>query len=215
MFLSSTLALVSTKFSNSPFSLHIKMQLETVIPPHRALASLGIAFEDFVIVNALVVAHRNTSAVDETDARTLSEAEQLKKQHHLHRQAALHLHEAVIRKLVRKQIRQMSFYKEHIVMLEITERVEVEVDENGHHFRIAHETFSMAVFTSIRCFERFFLYLSVIFFAKIIDNTENFSNFVLGYHREYFCFVCLFCHYKDNKKFPNIQIFNDLCHCCL
>ena len=97
-------------------------------------------------------------------------------------------------------------------MLEITERIEVEVDENRHHFRIAHETFSMAVFTSIRCFEGIFLYLSVIFFAKIIDNTENFSNFVLGYHREYFCFVCLFCHYKDNKNFPNIQIFNDLCH---
>src|SRR5574344_1627003 len=74
-------------------------------------------------------------------------------------------------------------------MLEITKRIEVEVDENRHHFRIAHETFSMAVFTSIRRFERVFLYLCVIFFAKIIDNTENFSNFVLGYHREYFCFV--------------------------
>src|SRR5574344_1258443 len=85
-------------------------------------------------------------------------------------------------------------------MLEITKRIEVEVDENRHHFRIAHETFSMAVFTSIRCFERIFLYLSIIFFAKIIDNTENFSNFVLGYHREYFCFICLFCHYKDSKN---------------
>lgn len=144
------------------------MQLEIVIPPHGALASLGIAIEDFVIMNALVVAHRNTGAVDETDARTLSEAEQLKKQHHLHRQTALHLHEAVIGKLVRKQIRQMSLYKEQIVMLEITERIEVDVDENRHHFRIAHETFSTAVFTSIRCFERIFLYLSIIFFAKII-----------------------------------------------
>ena len=65
----------------------------------------------------------------------------MKKQHHLHRQAALHLHEAVIGELVRKQIRQMSLYKEHIVMLEIAESFEVEVDENGHHFRIAHETF--------------------------------------------------------------------------
>jgi hypothetical protein len=191
------------------------MQFEAVVPSHGAFASFGIAFEDFVAVNALVVAHRNTSAVDEADARTLSEAEQLKEQHHLHRQAALYLHEAVIGELVRKQIRQMSLYKEHIVMLEITERIEVEVDENRHHFRIAHETFSMAVFTTIRCFERIFLYLSVIFFAKIIDNTENFSNFVLGYHREYFCFVCLFCHYKDSKNFPNIQIFNDLCHCYL
>jgi carbonic anhydrase len=88
------------------------MQLETVIPPHGALASLGIAIEDFVIVNALVMAHRNTGAVDETNARTLSEAEQLKKQHHLHRQAALNLHEAVIGELVWKQIRQMSLYKE-------------------------------------------------------------------------------------------------------
>src|SRR5574344_31834 len=100
-------------------------------------------------------------------------------------------------------------------MLEITKRIEVEVDENRHHFRIAHETFSMAVFTSIRRFERVFLYLCVIFFAKIIDNTENFSNFVLGYHREYFCFVCLFCHYKDNKNFPNIQTFSGLYHCRL
>src|SRR5574344_1849295 len=97
-------------------------------------------------------------------------------------------------------------------MLEITERVEVEVDENGHHFRIAHETFSTAVFTSIRCFERIFLYLSVIFFTKIIDNTENFSNFVLGYHREYFCFVC-FVTTKTTKislisKFSTIYIID-------
>src|SRR5574344_480153 len=74
-------------------------------------------------------------------------------------------------------------------MLEITERIEVEVDKNSHHFCIAHETFSTAVFTPIRGFERIFLYLSVIFFTKIINNTENFSNFVLGYHRECFCFV--------------------------
>jgi hypothetical protein len=40
-------------------------------------------------------------------------------------------------------------------------------------------------------------------------------NFVLGYHREYFCFVCLFCHYKDNKNFPNIQTFSGLYHCRL
>src|SRR5574344_251092 len=98
-------------------------------------------------------------------------------------------------------------------MLEITERIEVEVDKNSHHFCIAHETFSTAVFTPIRDFERIFLYLSVIFFTKIIDNTENVSNFVLGYHRECFCFVCLFCHYKDSKSFPNIQIFNELYYC--
>src|SRR5574344_1215478 len=89
-----------------------QMKFETIVPPHGALASLGIAVEDFIVPNALVVAHWNTSAVDETDTRTLSEAEQLKKQHHLHRQATFDLHKAVIRELMWKQICQIFLHIE-------------------------------------------------------------------------------------------------------
>ena len=69
---------------------------------------------------------------------------------------------------------------EQIIMLEITECVEMETDEDGHYLGTAHRPLALPVLTPIRLWYRHFRYFLVIFFAKIIDNTKNFSNFVLG-----------------------------------
>ena len=69
---------------------------------------------------------------------------------------------------------------EQIIMLEITECVEMETDEDGHYLGTAHRPLALPVLTPIRLWYRHFRYFLVIFFAKIIDNTKNLCNFVFG-----------------------------------
>ena len=58
-----------------------------------------------------------------------------------------------------------------------------------------------------------FFDIFVIFFAKIINNTENICNFVLGnFHNSYCLNLCnyLICNYKDNKIMRDYQTFKTL-----
>ena len=67
-----------------------------------------------------------------------------------------------------------------VIMLEVAESIEMKADEYCHDFRPAHSTFPIAVLTPVRLTNGHAGNLFIIFLAKIIDNTENFSNFVLG-----------------------------------
>jgi hypothetical protein len=133
------------------FSLLIadKMQLESIVPAHRTLASGSIAFEDLVLVNALVVANRYTGAVDETNASTFSKAEQLKEQGHLYCYTRLQLNEAIVGHGFGEVTLQIAFHITQIVVFEVAVGVEVETDENRHDFTVRHLPFTPAVFLSI------------------------------------------------------------------
>ena len=61
-------------------------------------------------------------------------------------------------------------------MLEVAESIEMKADEYCHDFRPAHSTFPIAVLTPVRLTNGHAGNLFIIFLAKIIDNTENFSN---------------------------------------
>ena len=65
-------------------------------------------------------------------------------------------------------------------MLEVAESIEMKADEYGDEFRPAHSRFPSAVLTPVRLTNGHGGNLFIIFLAKIIDNTENFSNLVLG-----------------------------------
>ena len=67
-----------------------------------------------------------------------------------------------------------------VIMLEVAECVEMKVDEYRHDFRPAHSPFPIAVLTPVWLTNGHACNFLIIFLAKIIDNTENFSNFVLG-----------------------------------
>ena len=67
-----------------------------------------------------------------------------------------------------------------VIMLEVAESVEMKVDEYRHDFRPAHSPFPIAVLTPVWLTNGHACNFLIIFFAKIIDNTENFRNFVLG-----------------------------------
>ena len=65
---------------------------------------------------------------------------------------------------------------EKVIMLEIAESVEVKTNENRHDFRATHAPLALAMFAPIRLRNGHSCYLCVIFFAKIINNTENLAH---------------------------------------
>ena len=67
-----------------------------------------------------------------------------------------------------------------VIMLEVAECVEMKVDEYRHDFRPAHSPFPIAGLTPVWLTNGHACNFLIIFLAKLIDNTENFSNFVLG-----------------------------------
>ena len=88
-------------------------------------------------------------------------------------------------------------------MFKIAKLIEVEANENGHNLGTAHGTGTVAMLAPIGSLQAHFCDFLVIFFAKIIDNTENIRNFVLGnLHNSYYLNLCncLIYNYKDNKN---------------
>ena len=67
-----------------------------------------------------------------------------------------------------------------VIMLEVAESIEMKADEYCHDFRPAHSTFPITVLTPVRLTNGHASNLFIISLTKIINNTENFSNFVLG-----------------------------------
>ena len=65
-------------------------------------------------------------------------------------------------------------------MSEVAESVEMKTDEYCHKFRPAHSPFTIAVLTPVLLTNGHAGNLFIIFLTKIIDNTKNFSKFVLG-----------------------------------
>jgi hypothetical protein len=62
-------------------------------------------------------------------------------------------------------------------MFEVAIGVEVETDEDGHYLAVGHLALSPTMFLSV-VGKRDFFNLMIIFLAKIVCNTENFTNFV-------------------------------------
>lgn len=79
----------------------------------------------------------------------------------------------------------MHLNVEEVIVLEIAEGVEVKKDENRHYFRPAHAPLTLTVLAPVWLTNGHTSYFLVIFLAKIIDNTENLSNFVLGNLHDY------------------------------
>jgi hypothetical protein len=69
-----------------------------------------------------------------------------------------------------------------IIVFEVSVGVEMEADEDGHDLTVAHLPLASAMLLSIQGKRQIFN-LMVKFLAKIVCNTENFTNFVGTYHR--------------------------------
>ncbi len=98
-------------------------------------------------------------------------------------------------------------------MFKITKLVKVKAHENSHNLRTTHRTGTLTVSASIRSLQAHFFDILIIFLAKIINNTENICNFVLGnLHNSYCLILCnyLIYNYKDNKIMRDYQFFKPL-----
>ena len=67
-------------------------------------------------------------------------------------------------------------------MFEIAVCVEMETDQDRDDLRVGHHALSAPFWSVGRRRKGVFSHLDFKFFAEIIGNTENFSNFILGNH---------------------------------
>lgn len=149
------------------------MQLNPEVPSHGAFAYLCIVLEHLVSGYPFVVADRHTCAVYETNACTPAKTKQLKEQHHLYAHTGLQFHKAIVRELMREQILEVFTHIKKVIMFKIAKLIKVEAHENGHDLGTVHGTGTVAMLAPIRSLQAHFCDFIIIFFAKIIDNTEN------------------------------------------
>lgn len=175
----------------SPFSVAQQVQLETVAPSHRTLPVPGKSVEHLVEFPSHVVAYGDHRAVHETNARTLAEALDAHEGHQVEEHAGHEFHKARVGHRVREIARQVTLDEEQVIVLEISERAEVVVQQDGHDFALGHLALSVSqTLISLVCggYVEVFTKFCVQILAELIQYTEYFSNFVGGNHR-YICFV--------------------------
>ena len=68
------------------------------------------------------------------------------------------------------------------IVFEVTISPEMEKKRNSHYFTIRQRSFSITMLPSISDRKKNFLQLKIKILIKLINNTENFRNFILGNH---------------------------------
>ena len=71
----------------------------------------------------------------------------------------------------------MDLHVVEVVVLEATERAEMETYQDGHYLGVGKARFPVPVPLSVGL-EGHFFHMGVKFLAKIVRNTKNFYNFV-------------------------------------
>ena len=114
------------------------VQLEAKEPSHRALASLRNALEGLVLEDALVLAHPQRGAVDETDASALAHQNGLDEHSKFDYRPLLQLNETVVGHGLREQVPHVLAHIIQIEVLQASVTGIVEQDQNGHHLGVRH-----------------------------------------------------------------------------
>ncbi len=91
-----------------------------------------------------------------------------------------------------------------VIMLEITISSEMGKEKNGHDFTIRQGDFPVTMLFSISYRKKIFLQFKLKILIKLINNTENFRNFILVIIAINFVITCL----SDLKKQNNSVITN-------
>lgn len=163
-----------------------QVRLEAVTPSNRALSVFGNADEDLVEIPPYIVADRNHRAVDERYTRTLAEGVKFHEQQHLQEHTRHEFHETVVGDGVRELSSEMKADAAQIVVLEGAVSAEMITYQNGHYLALGKASIAVSVTLAASNGGRqtqVFLQLCIQILVEVVDNTENFSNFVLGNHR--------------------------------
>ena len=68
------------------------------------------------------------------------------------------------------------------IVFEVTISPEMEKKKHSHYFTIRQRSFSITMSLSISDRKKIFLQFKIKILIKLINNTENFRNFILGNH---------------------------------
>ena len=164
-----------------------QVQFEAVAPSHRALAVSGHALEHLVGVTPEVVAHGYHRRVDECDARATAESPEVQEEHEGEEHAPLELHEAVVGYGVGEVGPQRATYEEHVVVLEVAERPEMEVQQYCHYLAVGQGGLPLPAPRPVLREEQPPGIFRLKMFAKLVNGTKYFRNFVFGSHNGCAC----------------------------
>ena len=162
------------------------MKLEADVPTHGTLSFGGDVPEDLHAVLPLVVYDRDAGAVNEADAGTLSKACEVEEHRHGHEASGHDLHKAAVGEGPGKEMPPMYANAAEIVVLEVAVCVEVEAYQDGDDLGVRHHAFPPSPCGTVLSRKCVFFNFLIKFFAEIIRNTKNFTNFVFGNHDSVF-----------------------------
>ena len=163
-----------------------QVQLESMAPAHGALSVLGKAGKDLVVISSYIVVYGYHGAVNVGDSGTLAKSIELHEQHHLKEHSWHELDEAVIGNRVGKILPHRPFAPIQIILLEIAIRAEMIAYQNGHNLTFGEPALAVPVAFAVTVMGRqtqVFRKFGTQILVKLVDYTENFSNFVVGNHR--------------------------------
>ena len=190
-FLSSTSPDVAMKLSSSPFSLHIRCNLNPKSHPTRALASCSKAPECPVDMDALVLADTQGRGVYEAYAGTFAQQHLLDENCKRDGCLLFQFHETIIRDNLRKQMPEVDAY---LIQIEVLQTAIARVMKQYHDsHNLGHTEATITVIGSISALFRgihtIFFQHTAINFVKFVCHKENFCNFVGSEHAIIFCIV--------------------------
>lgn len=113
-----------------------EVQFESVAPSHRSFPVGSYPLENFVGIAPEIVTDRNHRTVHETDARTTSESIELQEEYQFEEYPAFKFDKPIIGHCIWKFPVQVHSDIMQIIMLEISERSEMEDNQNGHNLTI-------------------------------------------------------------------------------
>jgi len=114
----------------------------------------------------------------------LAQTAHLKEQYHRDHGLLLQLHKTVVRYSVGKILPHMFTDMVEIKVLEATVSLLVEQYHNGDHFALGHFRGPVASFYSRAIIDPVPVKNLVQFYAKIVDKTKNFRNFIGRNHKQ-------------------------------
>jgi hypothetical protein len=189
-----------------PLLVTDEVELETIEPPHRALAPLGKPIEDLVEMDSLVPAYLKGGAVHETDSRAASHAALFDEQDERKGNVALQFDKAVIGIGPGEQVSHILLHFVQVKVFQAFIPTKVEQDQDDNHLGIGQRAVPMILPLGLvpGGSKAVVLDKSVINEAEVIRHTEDFRNFVFSdRHSESLC-IWLF-------AIPNLQTLSLFC----
>ena len=167
------------------------MKLESLPPAHCAFAIGSHPFEYLVGITSWIVTYRYHGAVNKTYTRTSSERKKFEEENKFEEYALFRFCKSVIWYRIRKITFHVFTNTKDLIVLEITITPEMKKEKNGHYFTIRQRGFPVMMFLSISDRKKIFLQFKSKILIKLINNTENIRNFILGNHCVDFVTYCL------------------------